>query len=329
MSTENIRNMDFNIEQQELEETVNKILKSEHLRRLNEEDFIDIYGEQVVRNDLKAVKRLEETDHPDYLNESELARHERGKRRSEALEVIISEQGEFNDWLGPDALMIRTSEYDDRLNGVDVIIEFNPEEQDEQNEIERIALAVDASMRPNYLTVNKKISRNINKLFGKQSMEVKYFQSRITEKKGKLRTIIPVVVGIEGDNANELMKSVVQVSRLEQSELAKENSPEITKEVKEAKRSLMDKLTKHPAQIIFLEEIADQLKMYLALIDKRPSEKPILSKDKIQSLLDLIESIIASKEDIKKDLESKRDFKGLKEDGVFGHIREVIESKKH
>ena len=46
-------------------------------------------------------------------------------KRSEALEIIIINEGEINNWFGENAYLVRTTKFDDFINGFDGILEID------------------------------------------------------------------------------------------------------------------------------------------------------------------------------------------------------------
>ena len=153
---------------------------------LNPENFRDLYGDENVDKDIAYVKNLEKK-----FSEETNPENEEAKKLAKSLETIITEQIELSDWMGPDAVTITTSRFDDIANGVDLVTEF-------QNQKERtashLALAVDVTFGSG---LGKKMARIINEIRSGELARVKYFESEFLNIRGELRNVPRVVVGID------------------------------------------------------------------------------------------------------------------------------------
>lgn len=290
------------------ERNVDLILAREKESRPNPKDFEDIYDIEEVEKDgkfLEVVKRQFEDD----LNHLSLETQEslrKGKRRGEALEVVITKGIAEERWFGRKAKIGRTSEYDDTINHVDTVLEFDSGNEEKP---EVIALAVDASMRSDYLLASKKMRRNIESVVGRNDRKptrVKYFKSRVNEYKGSLEAVIPVVIGLEGQNCNELFDLMGQIIKLESQHDRSETQNKILNEKRR-------ELSKHPAQRIFIEEIKAQLVFYKELVSEQGSGQIDLSS--LERLITIFNSI----DEIKRDIE----VGDLAEDVVFNEIKNI------
>ena len=233
-----------------------------------------------------------------------------GKKRSESLEIIIGDQIELNNWFGPDALFNRTTEYDDFFNGVDAVAEFKNKEKPQ-----RLALAIDATMKADLTGVKKKIDRNISKLLN-NNLEVKYFESKIDDYKGKLKNVIPVVLGVEGEDADELVHKFAELIHLKK-KLYKNDSDE--KLISEKK----NQLAQHPVQIIFLKEIKLQLDMYHHILEKENNKSIFVDTQQITDMTSLIDGILKDKHDI----EQQPEMKLLEHDAMYNLIQYISKSE--
>lgn len=269
------------------------LIESKKNERLNEKDFKDIFTEQEIENDLKIVNVLENQFEKDilHLNQEEIIRIENSKKRSEALEIIITSEGEPNNWFGENAYLTRTTKYDDFINGFDGILEIDSRGT-MIDKIQRAALAIDASMKAETYSIDKKIKSNIQKIITKEKpLGIKYFKSAIDNRKGKLKTIIPVVVGINGEKADELTDFCAQLIKLKSNKEKTDNEKNLFKEIQK-------KIEKHSAQFIFLEEIKFQLNMYIRLLENKNDGTSNLYKQEIKDFIEIINNIIGLKKDI-------------------------------
>lgn len=250
------------------------ILESSKEEKVDEQTFSDIYSSDEIARDKAEVKRLQEQWKlaNDRLTPHERNQQELAKLRSDALEATIVHMGELSNWFGENAYVFRTTTCDDVLNGIDAVVEIEPDEQSVEKKPQRFALAIDASTAADTNVITEKIYRNTEKIMGtyKKPSRVKYFESQITSAdedepfKGQLDNIIPVVVGVEMKNAAPLMSLYMEILKLKR----------ISKRSPEQKQELKLKLAQaaiHPSQRLFLDEISAQLNMYEALIgDKKP-----------------------------------------------------------
>lgn len=205
--------------------------------------------------------------------------------RSSALEALIVFQ-ERDNWFGENAYLSRTSEYDDYNNHVDVVAEF----ANEGEETQRLALAIDATTAKvtNHNIVSKKIERNIEEVKYDRTT-VKYFESQVEDKdgvvfRGRLKHILPVVIGLDERSTDDLLALSADIFRLE---------PE-WKSGNENLKILRKRISKHPAQLLFLEEIKTQLEMYrdLGIYKKYNGE------DRLGNILKTIDTVIGEKCDL-------------------------------
>lgn len=296
------------------------ILKEGGEERLKEEEFADIYSQEEVEKDriiVSALKREFEKD-LDHLDPAEIRKIEEKKQWSEALEVIITQQGGECGWFGKEASSVRAARYDDYVNGVDGVLEFEPKpERQGKGKVRRIVLAIDASMNPDFENVKRKVDRNLAHLTerGEERIKVKYFESQVDGFKGELEMVIPVVVGVDGGNANRLIGLFADIIELGNSK-SKERS------IKERYQKLIGEAREHPAQRVFLEEIKEQLVCYAAYFEGHTDKEGKLYQEEVLALLDKIEEVIAEKEYIKED--GTVDLGGLESDGVFLSIKKAL-----
>jgi len=283
------------------EQALDRIIQKSRAKRLEMKYFIGHYGKETIAEDQAVVEALEKRFNAELerLPEQERAMRELSRKRGEALEIIIAEHGELSDWFGPDAMTTRTAKIDDYRNRVDLVIEFNPEEAGEtptEKNIERLALAVDASDDPSRII--EKMGINQEKLTGRRpSVHVQYFHSQITDYMGPLNKIVPVVVGLEGKNMQEL-------AHLHDKSLR-------GLDFKEAHKQLAE----HPAQRVFIEEILVQLEWYAKLLDQEKSRHSMYSGKDIENVLNIMNRLAEEKRSIS--------LAGLEEDNVMQTVRKI------
>ncbi len=253
------------------------------LERINPLDFKDIYSIEEINEDLEYLNLVEKRIGEDFdkksVQEKEISLI--NEKRATCFEIILDSQINEADWLGSEAMTSRSSRYDD-IMGVDLIVEFNKEET------KRVALAVDASTSSDIHVMNYKISRNLKKIAEKENLqEVKYFESQIRDNngeyyKGKIDNLLPIVIGADKQNADNLFDLFSELKSLEKRK---------DDDSKKRRQWLRVKLSKDPIQEIFLKEIKIQLEMYKSIIDREDV------KIEADNILRIIQEIIQEKND--------------------------------
>lgn len=305
-------------------ENIEIILEEGGEERLKESDFSDIYDKGEIERDrtmVSVLKRKFERD-LDHLNPEEIRKIEEKKEWSEALEVIITQRGSECGWFGDDAYLVRATEYDDLVNGLDGVLEFAPagKTSEGKEKVRRLVLAIDASMQPALDNVRRKINRNLDHLTGRgDKLQVKYFESVVDGFRGRLDMVVPVVVGIDAGNTNRLIGLFAEMIKLGNIKTKDRN-------VLERHQRQLSKAQEHPAQRAFLEEIRMQLDCYLSLLENRTDEASKLYKEEISALLDKIKAVIKEKGHIRED--GATDLSGISKDSVLRSIRKALPPKK-
>ena len=193
------------------------------------DQFIDLYGQENVQKDKATVERLRGLFEKD-LSGKELEEDKTTKRAARVFEGIIYEQSELSDWFGANARTIKTSDFDDFVNGVDLVVEIDEPGRSPGH----VALAVDVSFGT--VGIEKKISRAVAEIDADSSGTVKYFFSELTGVKGQLLRVPRVVVGVE-------KKVVAELAGLDTNKRVKE-------------------LAVHPVQRVIADEVCKQLEVF-------------------------------------------------------------------
>ena len=252
------------------EGNVDLIIAHELGRRLSVENFRDVYGDEridaAIRDQLNikagfveqfkkdvdnAVKDIQDPDLREKEREKVRKAMIRGELRNKALETLVRENIEMGNWFGENAYAIRTTEYDDLKNGVDVVVEFDSEDGD------KIALSIDVSLKAS--TVHRKIFPNFLKIKN-GGAKVEFFASQIqgSNFKGEIQGVIPVAIGIDGANADAFFDRQAQMIRLEKSiDVA------VDKGLKDTLQKKYDELfieaQNDPIQLVYINEILAQV----------------------------------------------------------------------
>ncbi len=262
-----------------------------------------MYTHTSIDQDLALLEKIKKdfTQKNSSYPKSDQEKMAHSRKRSEALEIIIADQIETSDWFGDTALLFRTTEYDDYVNGVDAVVEFDQPDGDH-----RIALAVDSTSKTELQTLVPKIDRNISKILTNRC-GVRYYESPRLDNPyiGPLVDIIPVVVGLEAHHTNDLVTSFARLLDLERSSQDPNTSSNLKVILRNEFHQLRRKIEKDPTQIIFLEEIKSQLEMYRSILNRENNPQIHISTHKLDGIIEIVNGIITSKEPIKVDLESK------------------------
>ncbi len=188
---------------------------------------------------------------------------------------------------------------------------------------QRLALALDSTSDRREQVLADKLTINTKKIVGvgEKKPSVKYFESKIEKVKrpdgtkvpfrGKLDFILPVVIGLDSSHANNIMSLYARFLKLEQ---LQKRTPDQVK----TRAELIREISNHPAQVIFLRQISEQLSMYISILEKSDhSEKDNL----IPQILQLQKTF----EDIQGD-KIKIDPTPIEKDPVYLAIKKVAQN---
>lgn len=152
------------------------------LEAIKEDSFADLYGQENIDRDKSKVQNRRA-----HWKENN-AMH----TYATALEYLIYQRIKNNNGFGENVDIIKTAEYDDVMNGTDLVVEF---EQSEAVAPERLGLAIDVTFGSK--TLGKKFD-NIKKQIQEGKLgNIKYFQSVKQGFRGELSLLPRVVIGIE------------------------------------------------------------------------------------------------------------------------------------
>lgn len=234
------------------------------------------YGAENIERDLARIEKKESG----FTIEA-------NKVYADVLEAILYDQITNGGWCGEKASAIKTSKFDDQVNGSDIILEI----EEIGRTLSHLALSVDITF--GVTTEEKKFAIIKKKIDDETLGEIKYFHSDRGGFQGKLRKVPQVVIGVE----KELL------IRLAGLWADRHGKKEEYKEV----------LAEHPVQRLILAEILLQLqtfRMYAENTDKK-SLIPIYDKS-----IHVIENILREK--------GAMSIGDLRNDKVFVAIRESL-----
>lgn len=265
---------------------------------LREIDFLNLpgYQNEEVKKDIELISKIRSRFQAQNArlaeSDEEIGRMEARDKRSQATEKIVTYQGEESEWFGHEAFLIKTTEYDDFVNGVDIVLEFNlenPEEIGLEDSVHRVALAIDATSSQVLSQVEEKISNCVKKIRGETKSEVKYFISQVdTDFQQPLERVVPVVVGLDAKNSNKMINLVGRLISLGSK---KERSEQEQREYQARQAAIAE----HPIQAVFLEEILFQLDLYERILRQEGINRDLYQQ--IIQLQRIFENILAKKKE--------------------------------
>lgn len=179
------------------------------------DDFSDFYQEDEIAADKVTVTKAKER----FVNEG-------AKKCATVLEAITFEHIEMSNWLGEGVITHKTSDYDDIVNGVDLVAEITLPNQ------YHLAMGVD-------ITFSKSVTDNFerirNEIQGDKLGVVKYFDS--SSVRGTLKNIPRAIINVDASTVIELAY--------------------LWKDKKNAELAL------HPIQHLILDELEHQFRVYM------------------------------------------------------------------
>ncbi len=290
----------------EAEEALYEVLVPENeAKAIQMESFMDHYGETIIREDQKELARREAT----FTND-------RSTKFGKLFEATVNHEIDESDLMGPNASVIVPSRYDDVVNKIDSIVEF---EQDGSSS--HLALAIDVT----------KSSKDLSKKFdgirshiekGKLS-RVKYFQSDAEDLKtfrGEMAGIPSVVVGADHktveDISNLILRSIRMRKNITESRRSGELSPATQNVIKEYSK-VREALARHPLHKMVLIEITAQLQTFRNYARKH--NKPQLVESYSQ-ILRIIDGVMKEKEQQKGPTKEE----DLSRDEIFSMIMDHV-----
>lgn len=250
--------------------------------------FVGVYPKDEIRRDIKKVWEAER--HFREKNQM-LGANKMGEKFGDNMEFLLDKCGEQNNWFGENSFISKTLKYDDYFNGVDFVLEYDLSELN--NSPQRVAIMVDCTSSRE--KIDKKISNNLRSMeLGKT--RVKYFESQVDSFKGEV-VCVPVVIGLNEEHINQLMDNIGNNNYLANSS----------------------------AQVVFLEEIRMQLRLYRQFLSTKKSDffKTLLEIEAIQKI---IGGVVVEKQELVNLSETKE---YMLDDDVCRETLLIVEQKRN
>lgn len=214
--------------------------------------FTHIYGDN-VKKDMDYVASREARFAEEQKRESPEAA--KARKMGKIFEAIVFEQSEMNEWLGETATTIEAARWDDIVNGVDSIVEF----EEGPSSASHLALAMDVTVSGRTSDKFGHIKQHIDS--GKLTT-IKYFESDFLNIKGEKSLVPHVVIGVDKKTLYDLVDAWVK---------------------KDQKR-----LAAHPVQIKILEEMRVQMEAFGEYAKQTGQDKILQVYKKTQGIIEEI-----------------------------------------
>lgn len=247
--------------------------------RADELDFIDEakegYNKAAVEADLALIAhRKSQFEKQNTSREAEL------KKLSDIFELLFAELVELYNWLGDNAFIVNTSEFDDIVGGTDMVIEFLKD-----GKFNYLGLAIDVTF--SHERLGKKLQGIADHINDEKLVTIKYYQSGNGDLVGKLPRIPRVIIGASRRVIDELVETKLTLESLmrrKSNPTPSEDLDNLTKQIKEVKA----KLANHPIQFEILDQLTIQLKYFRDYCIKT-SKHSIAAK--YHAILEIVEKI--------------------------------------
>lgn len=251
-------------------------------RRPKETDFVDApYSKEEVAADIALIHRREAEAMHDIDMTPEI------KELANFFEGFVVLGVNESGWMGAKTKAYRTSEYDDKLGKVDMVLEF-----DSENSLAHLGLAADVTFSSDMSVIANKVNTIRDRMERGVLSEVKYFHSDATNSNQRLTMIPEVVIGLSKSTIEELKALLAAGDRAG--------------------------LANHWASIRLLEQMIKQLETF----KKHAQSKNEQGLVQIFShRLGILKKILVQKEDLRKKVEAEK-----KTDVVHGKIMHFMEN---
>lgn len=233
--------------------------RKENISMADMDDFSDKYSQVSIDKDKQWLKGQKGKD--GQMEKTQ---------RAELFEYFIETVAESADWFGENAYLTNTSEFDDRMNHTDFILEW------EGDDGKTTKLAIDCTLSEDEEVLKKKLGRVLSDIDAEKMTSIKYFQSSGTDERGSLNLIPRVILSLEKEGLKEICQMLVD---------AKSKVPGSNK-----------KLSESYIQLYFLEEMVDQLEVQAEYLQKNKFRKYGFMKNNIVGALNCIKQVLKEKE---------------------------------
>jgi len=156
-------------------------------------EFRARFGDAEVDRDLRYVSNNERL----FKQDSSSSQGDESRKIGTIFEAIFHDQAELSDWLGPDAITIKTSRYDDILFGIDSVVER--QHDDEASSFLGVAIDVASG-----IDLDRKFRRIKDEVQQGELGHVKYFDPERMGTGKEFLEIPRAVIGASRETIREL-----------------------------------------------------------------------------------------------------------------------------
>jgi hypothetical protein len=158
-------------------------------------DFSSVYGQETIKRDEETVKKLENKFSARNTSEEDKMK----KKFATIFESVFNTHAELSEWLGSSAYITPAATYDDYVNHIDMIAEFEEEAFGNSH----LALGIDVTFSNK---LGDKFRRIKDEITTGELAVVKYFKSNNEDFIGQLANIPRVVIAIDPKTITELVE---------------------------------------------------------------------------------------------------------------------------
>ncbi len=151
--------------------------------QIQETAFSNLYEKDEISRNLRYVQDRQRRFGPEDEN----------RKYARILEAILLEQVELSNWFGENATTIKTSDFDDIRNGVDMIVRYGSSEVTMPANF--LGLGVDVTFSPK--GTEEKLEEIFSGVYDGKLSQIKYFLSEEDDFRGERSNVPLIVLGIE------------------------------------------------------------------------------------------------------------------------------------
>jgi len=291
----------------EAEEALYNIIVPENQKEaINMDDFTDLYGAEAIARDKAYLEKRER-------NFEEGDETEASKKAGRLFEAIVNRGVREINLMGPRAMPIVPSRYDDVARGIDSIIQF----KGERGATSHIALGIDVSRST--MGLSKKFSNIIKSVKSGELSTAKYFKTK--NFRGEFGPVVRVVIGADKPIAESITDLLLREIRMRETiakNRARNDESESAKALPKEFAKNRTALAEHPLQWVVLFEMKEQLEAFRDYATRIGKEQVA---DECAKILHIIDGIIEDKKAAGQFIDNVT----IEEDEMFRLIRKEIE----
>ncbi|OGI90487.1 hypothetical protein A2911_02810 [Candidatus Nomurabacteria bacterium RIFCSPLOWO2_01_FULL_40_15] len=178
-----------------MEPAVRSMIERAFANKPEPKDFAGgLYGQEEVEADLALLEdRIARNSRPETQKDIEL------KELADIFEALVLLGVEKAEWMGKSVKASPTSDYDNSINKVDMVLEFRT-----GNESSHLGIVADVTFSSKREVIAEKFDYIRKKIKEGVLTEVKYYHSDITNSDAHLTELPEVVIGVSGRVVREL-----------------------------------------------------------------------------------------------------------------------------